>query len=76
MPDYVIPPYPMPEQHFYGAAQECDPNGPQPADPRPTDPITPDQELPLPETTGDYSNSTHIISDQPIALKQTSGAKK
>ena len=76
MPDYVIPPYPMPEQHFYGGAQECDPAGPQPAEPSTTDPIAPDQELPMPETTGDFSNSTQIISDQPIALKQTSGAKK
>lgn len=76
MPEYVVPPYPMPEQHFYGDEQECEPNGPQPADPSTTDPFRPDQELPLPETTGDYSKSSHIISDQPIALKRTSGVNK
>jgi hypothetical protein len=32
--------------------------------------------LPLPEATGDFSNSSHIISDQPIAVKQTSGGAK
>ena len=80
MPGYVVPPYPMPEQHFYGDSQECDPNGPQPAYPSTADPFTPDQELPLPDTGGDYSGNTHIISDQPIALKRsserTSGVKK
>ena len=76
MPDYVVPPYPMPEQHFYNDGQPCDPAGPQPAEPRATDPIAPEQELPMPEAAGDFSNSTHIISDQPIALKKTSGAQK
>jgi type IV pilus assembly protein PilQ len=75
MPDYVIPPDPLPEQHFYSDGQEC-----EPADPQTTGPIMPDQELPLPEVNGDYSGSSHIISDQPIALKEsskrTSGAKK
>jgi hypothetical protein len=76
MPDYLIPPYPMPEQHFYGDAQGCEPACPQPPDPRATDPLTPDQELPLPEATGDFSKSTHIISDQPIAVKRTSGVNQ
>jgi hypothetical protein len=71
MPDYVIPPYPMPEQHFYYDGQPCDP-----ADPQATEPIPADQELPMPEAAGDFSNSTHIISDQPIALKKSSGDRK
>jgi hypothetical protein len=76
MPDYLIPPYPMPEQHFCGDAQQCEPAGPQPPNPRATEPLTPVPELPLPEVTGDFSKSTHIISDQPIAVKRTSGANK
>ena len=75
MPDYVIPQYPMPEQHFW-RREPCDPAGPQPADPQPTDPFTPEQELPMPQATGSTSSGTHIISDQPIALKQTPGANK
>jgi hypothetical protein len=71
MPDYFIPPYPMPEQHFCGDAQGCEPAGPQPPDP-----LRPDPELPMPAATGDNSNSTHIISDQPIAVKRTSGVNK
>jgi hypothetical protein len=63
----------MPEQQFYGDEQECVPGGPQMADP-PT--IPPDQELPIPDVSGNYSQSTHSISDRPIALKRTSGVKK
>jgi Flp pilus assembly secretin CpaC len=76
MPDYVIPPYPMPEQHFGTDREPCEQGGPQPPNPQATDPITPEQELPMPRATGSTSSGTHIISDQPIELKQTPGAKK
>jgi hypothetical protein len=76
MPDYVIPEYPMPEQHFDADGQPCDPAGPQPAGSEATDPFAPEQELPMPQATGSTSSGTHIISDQPIQLKQTPGARK
>jgi type IV pilus assembly protein PilQ len=76
MPDYLIPPYPMPEQHFYGDAQQCEPSGPQLPDPLLNDPFTSGEELPLPEKSGDSSSSTPILNDQPIALKPTSGDKR
>ena len=76
MPDYVIPEYPMPEQQFGTDREPCDPAGPLPPNAQPTDPFTPEQELPMPQAAGDYSNSTHIISDGPIELKQTPGANK
>ncbi len=76
MPEYVVPPYPMPEQSFSGDEMECEPAGPPMADPPSTDPFAPEQDLSLPETSDDFSESTHIISDRPIALKRTSGAKK
>ncbi len=76
MPEYAVPPYPLPEQHFCNDGQECEQAGPQPAEMPSAEPIAPENELPMPEASDDYSNSSHIISDQPIALKRTSGAKK
>jgi type IV pilus assembly protein PilQ len=76
MPDYVIPEYPMPEQHFGTDREPCDPAGPQPPNPQPADPFTPEQELPMPQSTGSTSSGTHIINDQPIQVKQTPGARK
>ena len=67
MPDYVIPPYPMPEQHFYG--DEPGMRAERTATGRPVRrPIRLRRikKLPMPETSGDYSNSSHIISDQPM----------
>jgi hypothetical protein len=57
-------------QHFCNEGEQCEQGGPELAPP-PT-PVPADQQLPLPEADGDYSNSTHIISDQPIALKKSS----
>ena len=71
-----MPPYPMPEQHFYGDVQQCEPSGPQLADPLLNDPFTSGEELPLPEKSGGSSSSNPILNDQPIALKRTSGDKR
>jgi type II secretory pathway component GspD/PulD (secretin) len=76
MPDYVIPPDPLPVQHFCAEGQECAPGGPQPAGPPQPGPVPPDQELPMPDVSGNFSGSTHIISDQPIAVKPKSGMTK
>jgi hypothetical protein len=76
MPDYVLPRDPLPVQHFCNEGLECVPGGPQPAGPPQPGPVPPDQELPMPDVSGNFSNSTHIISDQPIALKPKSGTTK
>jgi type II secretory pathway component GspD/PulD (secretin) len=70
MPGYVIPPDPLPVQRFCNEGEECAPGGPQP------DPVPADQVLPMPDASGDISDSTHIISDQPIAVKRKSGTTK
>jgi type II secretory pathway component GspD/PulD (secretin) len=74
MPEYLIPPYPMPEQYFYGNTQDCEPGRPK-LEPLLSDPFSSEQELPFPETSGASSSSTPISNDQPIALKQTPGDK-
>jgi type IV pilus assembly protein PilQ len=59
MPDYVVPPDPMPEQHFYGNGQDCEPSQPH-LEPLLSDPFSSEQELPLPATSGGSSSSTPI----------------
>ena len=49
---------------------------PQAAPQSQPEPVPAEQELPMPETSGCFSTSTHIISDQPIALKRKPGATK
>jgi type IV pilus assembly protein PilQ len=75
MPQYDVPPYPLPVQHFYSDAGECEPAGPQIAEPEATDPFTSDQELPLPAIGNDALGGAHIISDQSTTPNRTSGAK-
>jgi hypothetical protein len=75
MPQYEIPNYPLPQQHFYSDAVECESAGPQMAEPQATDPFTSDQDLPLPSVENGASAGMHVISDQPTMPNRTSGAK-
>lgn len=79
---YVVPPYPLPEQHFYSDDQECAPAPPQET-PQPTsDHSLIEQELPPPELNPPPSNSdnhpanqSHTITDQPMRSAPNQGSK-
>jgi type IV pilus assembly protein PilQ len=63
-PQYSVPPYPLPEQHFYSDHEECDLAEPQATDPVMRDPFVSGEDLPLPSGV-EKSDGAHIISDQP-----------
>lgn len=46
-PEYAVPPYPLPEQHFYGLP--CDPAQQYPSAPQPSRPFLSDEALPVPQ---------------------------
>jgi hypothetical protein len=64
-PQYSVPPYPLPEQHFYSEREECDPAEPQATDPATTDPFVSGEDLPLPSGVEKSPSGAHVISDQP-----------
>jgi hypothetical protein len=62
---YVVPPYPLPEQDFYRNGTDCEPGeqmGPTPAD------DLFEADLPLPESASNSGASSHTISDQPTPV--------
>lgn len=59
---YVVPPYPLPEQNFYRDGAECVADERNEPTPSATNPFEAD--LPLPEA-GASADGTHTISDQP-----------
>ena len=74
MPEYVIPPDPLPEQHFYG--EGCEQGGLQMGEPQVGDPFLQGEELPPPGMSDGNLGRTPLINDQPIALKLQPGAQK
>src|SRR4051812_24381590 len=65
---YVIPPHPLPEQHFCSDTGECENSGWQSTGDA-ADPVEPDIELPLPAAADDNSAGGHFISDQHVTPK-------
>jgi type IV pilus assembly protein PilQ len=64
-PQYAVPPYPLPEQHLYNDAGDCEPSAPQLESPAASGPSLPEQELPLPQSGDTTMGGSHVISDQP-----------
>jgi hypothetical protein len=59
-----VPPYPLPEQHFYGECEEVESG--EFESPFPNDETVPEQVLPPPRTSRKSPPSSHTISDQLI----------
>ena len=76
MPDYEMPPYPMPEQHFYSDAEGCEPAEPQALDPATKEPSLAEQDLPMPKIEEKSALEPHVISDQPTTQVHKSGADR
>jgi type IV pilus assembly protein PilQ len=66
--EYVIPPYPLPEQHFCSDGSESvEPEASRAPDKATGDPFRSDEDLPLPAAGTESTRSTHVISDEPAA---------
>jgi hypothetical protein len=65
-PQYEVPPHPLPEQHFYSDAGECELSEPQGTAAATKGPTVSEQDLPLPAAEGKTSAGSHVISDGSI----------
>jgi type II/III secretion system protein len=73
---YIVPPYPLPEQHFVGDTDDCESGEGQLQDQPTKGPILSEQDLPLPEAADPTSGGNHIITDEPTTDDHQPGANR